>query len=401
MRITNYSYFFQWLGFVLTCSLSWIMTCVFFFGAPYLLKPEPAEEPNPEDAVEIVPFSKKLKTVFAKVWKILSRPTFIFLVLALAFDGQTFSVNTFMPKYLENNFQYTTMGAGLSFAPTVLIPTLVGPLVGSIIMERLKLGRTGAIKLYVIAIFLAMVCSLGFLINCPQMPFGGITFEPKVNKSKFDMEDLHVSCNVACQCSNNYEPICGDNGIEYFNPCYAGCQAREKVEAEKTFVNPDDQYKFSNCTCINETTAKSGICKPDCSNSIFFLIVMALMYTFNGMPTKPVINAIELTVKSGDETFVSKKTTVGSRLGGPSNIGNEGSLGLSLFVRHCSRKSNFSNIYIYANFLLFRRLACTSACGGCSESSPAPRSAAFWLMKPASSSTKPADSTVTTITRCT
>jgi len=31
--------------------------------------------------------------------------------------------------------------------------------------------------------------------------------------------------------------------------------------------------------------------------------MMAFMFTLTGMPTKPVINAIELTVKSGDETF--------------------------------------------------------------------------------------------------
>jgi hypothetical protein len=81
-------------------------------------------------------------------------------------------------------------------------------------MERLKLGRTGAIKLYVIAIFFAMLCSLGFLINCPQQPFSGVTYGQKENKTIYGVPDLDLPCNSKCRCNNEYEPVCGANQVE-------------------------------------------------------------------------------------------------------------------------------------------------------------------------------------------
>jgi hypothetical protein len=79
--VNRYYFIFQWLGFVVTFAVSWIMSAVFFLGAPYLLKPDsPAQEPKPEDAGEKIAIKQKFKSMFSKVWKILSRPTFIFLV---------------------------------------------------------------------------------------------------------------------------------------------------------------------------------------------------------------------------------------------------------------------------------------------------------------------------------
>ncbi len=45
---------------------------------------------------------------------------------------------------------------------------------------------------------------------------------------------LASECNVGCGCTaGSYEPICGNDGRQYFSPCYAGCQLSSKDNNSK------------------------------------------------------------------------------------------------------------------------------------------------------------------------
>jgi hypothetical protein len=55
----------------------------------------------------------------------------------------------------------------------------------------------------------AMALSLGFLFFCPQLKFSGLT--QSATKEFYEPKDLQNGCNANCQCSDAYEPVCGND----------------------------------------------------------------------------------------------------------------------------------------------------------------------------------------------
>ncbi|XP_006819770.1 solute carrier organic anion transporter family member 4A1-like [Saccoglossus kowalevskii] len=87
--------------------------------------------------------------------------------------------------------------------------------------------------------------------------------------------NLTHPCNDHCNCAGTetYSPVCGSNGLVYFDACYAGCletDAEEKI--------------YSNCSCIDTDPAtedaRSDPCPTDCWQlpvfCVFFFLIMFL-----------------------------------------------------------------------------------------------------------------------------
>ena len=83
--------------------------------------------------------------------------------------------------------------------------------------------------------------------------------------------DLPIAdCNVDCECSNIYQPICY-NDISYTNPCLAGCH---------TATNGS----FYDCSCLSNSTnqmsnseIKLGACEKDCIKMLAPFLIMVFI----------------------------------------------------------------------------------------------------------------------------
>ena len=59
-------------------------------------------------------------------------------------------------------------------------------------------------------------------------PFLALSFSlslyPRLDTISYDKHLVFTGCNSDCFCSvNDWDPICGENGITYVSPCLAGC----------------------------------------------------------------------------------------------------------------------------------------------------------------------------------
>jgi nitrate/nitrite transporter NarK len=81
--------------------------------------------------------------LLSTIWTIISRPTFAFLVFASSLEGLGSGLNSFFPKYVEDQYQFTPTNASYVVSGIVIVASLLGPTLGATIMEKLKFRRTG------------------------------------------------------------------------------------------------------------------------------------------------------------------------------------------------------------------------------------------------------------------
>jgi hypothetical protein len=127
---------------VLSVIFHWIQATYFFF-AHYWLKTAPHPEEQKQDHAPEVAVLGTFKQLPSTIWTIISRPTFAFIVISVCLDGLGAGVGNFMAKYLEDQFQFSPTISAYIMAVLVFVPGLLGPTIGSMIMEKLKFRRTG------------------------------------------------------------------------------------------------------------------------------------------------------------------------------------------------------------------------------------------------------------------
>ena len=107
---------------------------------------------------------------------------------------------------------------------------------------------------------LAMLC---FSITiCNRPPIAGIT-SSYGNSTLTCEEELLAECNLQCRCNiNKFTPVCGTDGMSYFNACWAGCDLD---------TDGDDGVDFANCRCVPSSasgeqfgTVEDGLCSGLC-----------------------------------------------------------------------------------------------------------------------------------------
>ncbi|CAG5120091.1 unnamed protein product, partial [Candidula unifasciata] len=90
---------------------------------------------------------------------------------------------------------------------------------------------------------------------------------------------IQLNMTDTCECRGTKNLIsCGDDGLNYLSPCYAGCQS----------VTDNVFTQCSGLTEFNNMNLTSGLCATDChGNFILYVALHAVQNTLMSMSTIP------------------------------------------------------------------------------------------------------------------
>ncbi|XP_055009548.1 solute carrier organic anion transporter family member 1C1 [Boleophthalmus pectinirostris] len=281
-----------WLGFLVCSGLLLISSIPFWFLPRSLSKQEDKTTPTSvsECGAEAVLDQKqdlKLKDI-AKAFlpslkRLLGTPTYFLLICGsvLRFNSLIGFI-TFTAKYIEQQFGQSASRANFLIGVLNLPAVALGIFLGGLLMKRYKLSIVSGAQLSFASSFMAyLLILLQFGTKCDNIPVAGLTVSYNGTHGIQQGGSLLSDCNSDCMCSTEeWDPVCSDNGITYVSPCLAGCISSSGYGKNTV---------FNNCSCVDmsypagsSSSVKLGQCPhaKDCTRSFKSYMAVSVLSSF-------------------------------------------------------------------------------------------------------------------------
>ncbi|XP_053872277.1 solute carrier organic anion transporter family member 1C1 isoform X2 [Malaclemys terrapin pileata] len=289
-----------WLGYLIAGVLSVLAAIPFWFLPKHLPRPESRKDSSTsseqskfiiednsehhrsyEQQVKILEMAKDF---LPSVKNLFGNPVyFLYLCASIIQFNSLIGMVTYKPKYIEQQYgqssSKTNFVIGLINIPAVAF----GIFSGGLIMKKFQINVLGAAKLSLGSSFFGYLLLLSlFAMGCENSDVAGLTVSYEGTKQVSSYEEtLFSECNSGCICSKNeWDPICGENGITYVSACLAGCKTSNG--SGKTSV-------FYNCSCVGITASLSrsssavmGACQKgnECPKMFLYFLVISVITSY-------------------------------------------------------------------------------------------------------------------------
>lgn len=307
-----------WIGFLFIALICLLLSIPIFGypnalpGAAELKQEKISEAHNGCDGKAQKTYSK-VREMPKAICALLRNPTFFLLNLAGATEGLIIAgFAAFLPKQIENQFSVTAISSALIMGIITVPAGGGGTFLGGYLVKKFNLTCSGIIKMCLIATGCATLFTVCFFISCPNLSFAGVTSSyPSSREISIDADvnavaphfHLESNCNSKCSCNQqNYDPICGVDGVMYFSPCYAGCAKELSLGDSKVYLD---------CECIsapNKTEdrgydAINTMCTTSCNNLWYFVSLCFFVMLFTFLATMPALSATLRCVHDDQRSF--------------------------------------------------------------------------------------------------
>ncbi|XP_072175384.1 solute carrier organic anion transporter family member 4A1-like [Diadema setosum] len=299
-----------WMGFLVTGILALIVAfplCGFprsLPGAEKIREQRRNEAHNGHEFEVRAGFSGGLIDFPRATWMLIRNPAFMCVSMVSVTETFTLaSIAVFGPKYLESQFNMTSGSAAITAGLLVTPSSVLGALVGGYMVKRFDLKFRGMMKFILASLCASFLLTFTFMISCPNAPFAGVTVEYSNGSLSYGggSANLSAECNSHCHCTDNFQPVCGEDDVMYYSACHAGCET----------VQSEDTYEKCHCIASSNSTSQSpnyghgvsGRCATDCPLRAPFFALLFLMITFTFLATVPMITGTLRVVSRSQRTY--------------------------------------------------------------------------------------------------
>uniref|UniRef100_A0A8C3VD34 Solute carrier organic anion transporter family member n=1 Tax=Catharus ustulatus TaxID=91951 RepID=A0A8C3VD34_CATUS len=316
-----------WLGLLICGTVNFIASLPFWF-LPYSL-PKEGENENLKishlsvqgDHCKIdtpaqpqLKFSEAAKDFLPALRKLFGNPVFVvFIFLTILQYNSLVGIITYEPKFMEQQFNVSVAKAIFLIGVILLPVTILGMFLGGFLIKKFKLHITEMTKFACVTFIVAYLLNLlYFACSCEALQVAGLT-------APYSGKHIYMaSCNAECNCKvDQWDPVCGDNGITYMTACFAGC---------KSSSGTGRNMVFHNCSCVQgqglglgNSSAVLGQCQRESCTKVFpyFLALQTACAFFLALGGTPTYMIMFRSVSPDLKSFAVGIETLGGRvLGG-------------------------------------------------------------------------------------